>query len=105
MSWPHTVTIWNRSDDEKYTRAIVEGALWDDSRGVQLRKTVVSSDNGVTVLLPAGIAIRPNDRIIKGVVNTDVTRGSDLDKLGALFVSAVDTFDYGGLPHAEVTCK
>lgn len=104
MTWPHTVTLWSRGEDETYTRCIIGGCLWQDKRGVQLRKTGTTSDNGVVVFLPAGAEAKPKDRIIKGEVVADVCTGKDLDKLGALFITAADTFDYG-LAHVEVTCK
>lgn len=104
MKWPHTVTLWSRGEDETYTRRIIGGCLWQDSRGVQLRKTGTTSDNGVVVFLPPGVSVKPGDRIIKGESETEAVKGSELDKLGALLITAADTFDYG-LEHVEVTCK
>lgn len=104
MIWPHTVTLWSRAEDETYTRRVINGCLWQDRRGVQLRKTGATSDNGVVVYLPAGVDVKPKDRIMKGEVLAEARTGKDLDKLGALLITAADTFDYG-LAHVEVTCK
>lgn len=104
MNWPHTITLWSRGKDETYTRQVIAGCLWQDRRGAQIRKTGATSDNGVVVFLPSGVCAKPGDRIIKGENAAEAEKGSDLDKLGALLVTAADTFDYG-LAHVEVTCK
>ena len=104
MDWPHTVTLWSRGESETYTRQVIEHCLWLDKRGVQLRKTGASAENGVVVFLPAGTTAKPQDRIIKGENTTEAVKGSDLDKIRALLITAADTFDFG-LRHVEVTCK
>lgn len=107
MKWPHTVTLWSRSDDETYTSRVLDGALWIDSRGAQLRKTGETSANGVEVYLPLvdGLTIRPDDFMARGKVDADVKTARELNNLGALRVSAADRLDFGGLPHWEVTCR
>lgn len=107
MRWPHTTTLWSRADDETYTSRVIEGALWQDSRGAQLRKTGESAANGVEVFLPLtdGLVIRPDDFMARGAVAGGVKTAKDLIALGALRVSTADTLDFGGLPHWEVTLK
>lgn len=106
--FPHTITIWNRSDDEKYTRVTVRG-LWEDNRGVQLRKTGVSSDNGIFVVIPVsgvpdGFSVRAKDYMAQGDIDLAPKSAKDLQSV-AVLVSAVDRLDFGGLPHWEVTGK
>lgn len=106
--FPHTITIWNRSDDEKYTRVTVRG-LWEDNRGVQLRKTGVSSDNGIFVVIPVigtpeGFSVRAKDYMAQGDIDLAPKSAKDLQNV-AVLVSAVDRLNFGGLPHWEVTGK
>lgn len=110
MNLPHTVTIWNRSKEETYTRTTMNGVLWEDNRGAQLRKTGVSSDNGVFVLIPfavcpPGFAVQPQDYILLGMSDLSPRSSKDLLAAGAVLVSAVDRLDMCGLPHWEVTGK
>lgn len=107
MKWPHTVTLWSRSDGETYTRRVLDGALWVDSRGAQLRRTGETPANGVAVYLPLrdGLTIRPDDFLARGAVDADVQTARELNALGALRIRAADTLDFGGLPHWEVTCE
>lgn len=110
MMFPHTITVWSRSRDETYSRTVVRGVLWEDNRGVQLRKTGVSSENGIMVIvptasLPPGFAIRPKDWMILGVSSVEPASAKELSEAGAVTVSAADLLDCGGLPHWEVTGK
>ncbi len=110
MRLPHTVTVWNRSDEETYTRTTIDGVLWEDNRGVQLRKTGVSADNGVFVLIPFsacpdGFTIRPQDFMLPGASGLSPSSAKDLLAAGAVMVAAADRLDAGGLPHWEVTGK
>lgn len=108
MKLPHTVTIWNRSDDETYTRTTISGVLWEDNRGIQLRKTGVSSDNGVFVLIPFdvcpnGFTVKPHDFMLQGASLLSPSSSKELIAAGAIIVSAADRLDVGNLPHWEVT--
>ena len=110
MSLPHIITVWNRSADETYTRTVIRGVLWEDGRGVQLRKTNVASDNGIIVIIPLlvvpeGFAIQPKDWMLRGDSTLEPKRASELLAAGAVMVSAADRLDFGGLPHWEVTGK
>jgi hypothetical protein len=108
MKLPHTITVWNRSDGEAYTRTVLSGVLWEDNRGVQLRKTAASAENGVFVLIPfdvcpPGFSLRPLDFMARGGVPLDPRSAKDLLAAGAVQVTAADRLDAGGLPHWEVT--
>lgn len=108
MRLPHTVTVWNRSDEETYTRTVLSGVLWEDSRGVQLRKTGVSADNGIFVLIPfdvcpPGFSLGPKDFMARGEVAVQPELAKDLLAAGAVQITAADRLDAGGLPHWEVT--
>lgn len=102
MKWPHTVTVWRRTG-EVYRREVLDGVLWQESRGSQLRRGAATADNGVEVLLPRAAGIAPGDWMAKGDVSGSVQTAKDIAALGGLRVAAVDVFDFGGLPHVEVT--
>lgn len=108
--FPHTVTVWNRLGDETYTRTVIACAYWEDNRGAMLRRTGVSSDNGIVVLIPffaapSGFSTRPGDWMARGASALDPKTARDLQAAGAVRVTAADRLDFGGLPHWEVTCK
>lgn len=108
MKLPHTITVWNRDGKESYTRAVINGVLWEDCRGVQLRKTGVSADNGIFVLIPfesaaPGFSIRAKDWMMRGDIAIEPQSSGELSQAGAVLVAAVDKLDFGGLPHWEVT--
>lgn len=110
MRLPHKVTVWNRSDDEKYTRIVIDGVLWEDNRGAQLRKTGISSDNGIFVLIPFAstpedFCVRAQDWMAQGDIAVDPKSSKELVAAGATLISAIDKLDCGGLPHWEVTGK
>lgn len=105
--FPHTVTVWNRSDDETYTRTVIACAYWEDNRGAMLRRTGVSSDNGIVVLIPfsavsSDFTVRPGDWMARGASVLDPKTARDLQAAGAVRVTAADRLDFGGLPHWEV---
>ncbi|MCQ5130299.1 hypothetical protein NE562_11555 [Butyricicoccus faecihominis] len=105
-----TITVWNRSDDETYTRVLIEGAYWEDNRGVQLRKTGVSPDNGIFVIIPMesapeGFSVCAQDYMMQGDVPLQPKSAKELLAAGAVMVSAADRLGFGGLPHWEVTGK
>lgn len=108
--FPHTITVWHRSDDETYTRIVITGAYWEDNRGVQLRKTSVSSANGILVIIPTasapnGFSIRAQDFMLLGDSALEPKSAKELLAAGAVMVAAVDALTFGGLPHWEVTGK
>ena len=110
MKLPHKITVWNRSDDEKYTRVVIDGVYWEENRGAQMRKTNMSADNGIFVLIPfavvrPGFAIRAKDWIALDDVQIEAKQASDFKDTGAVMVSAVDKYACGGMPHWEVTGK
>lgn len=110
MNFPHTITIWNRSDDEQYTRVVIKHAYWEDNRGVQLRKTGVSAENGIFVIIPVGsvpvgFTIRAQDFMLLGASELKPKSAKDLQAAGAVMVSTADALTFGGLPHWEVTGK
>lgn len=106
--FPHTITVWSRSEDETYTRTVIHGVLWGDNRGVQLRKNGVSADNGITVIIPLSalperFAVRPQDWMSKGEHDLQPASAGELAAAGAVMVSAVDCCDFGDLANWEVT--
>ena len=110
MTFPHTITVWNRTDNGIYTRVIIHNAYWEDNRGVQLRKTGVSSANGILVIIPVqsapeGFAIRAQNFMLLGESMFEPQSAKELLATGAVMAAAVDALTFGGLPHWEVTGK
>lgn len=99
--WPHTVTIWHRDAEERYTAEVVTGCLWEDRRGEQLRKTGATAANGIKLYLPIEKAIAAGDYVARGAVHGDVNTAKDIMALGGLRVAAADRLDFGSLPHTE----
>ena len=97
--WPHTVTIWRRGADESYTAEVVNGCLWEDRRGEQLRK------NGVKVYMPITAAIQAGDYAAKGEGYGAVRTAKDIVALGGLRVSEADRLDFGRLSHVEAVME
>ena len=103
--WPHTVTIWRRGADESYTAEVVNGCLWEDRRGEQLRKTGASASNGVKVYMPITAAIQAGDYAAKGEGYGAVRTAKDIVAMGGLRVSEADRLDFGRLSHVEAVME
>ena len=103
--WPHTVTIWRRGADESYTAEVVNGCLWEDRRGEQLRKTGASASNGVKVYMPITTAIQAGDYAAKGEGYGAVRTAKDIVAMGGLRVSEADRLDFGRLSHVEAVME
>lgn len=133
--FPHTVTVYNKyteSNVEKWRRTVLSGVFWDSSKGATVRKTGVSSADGLMLIIPMNVTV-PSDRqyvkpkewtalsdkteswtlqngdtVILGDISYEVVRSSK-ELLGyddVLTISNVDTRDYGGgMAHWEVSGK
>lgn len=91
-------------------RTVITSVYWEDNRGVQLRKTGVSSANGILVIIPVqsapeGFAIRAQDFMMLGQSALEPQSAKELLAAGAVVAAAVDALTFGGLPHWEVTGK
>lgn len=127
--FPHTVTIYNKymaGQEERWQRTVLRGVFWDSSKGAQLRKAVVASADGLTLIIPQSVlsgyakpkawaaltdkagrwTMQSGDIVIKGDVAHEVVRLTK-ELLGyddLLTITAVDSREYGGgMAHWEVT--
>ncbi len=133
--FPHTVTVYNKYLDagtEKWQRTVLKGVFWDSSKGATVRKTGVSSADGLMLLIPMGVTVpsgrqytRPKewavltdktgywtlqsgDTVILGEIGYEVVKSSKelLAYDDVLNISNVDTRSYGGnQSHWEVSGK
>lgn len=127
--FPHTVTIYNKDQKEQYHRKVIKGVFWDSSKGATVRKTGVSSADGLQLIIPfsadksylkpkewlaledksSNWTLQPRDIVILGDIDYEVIKSSsELSKLydDVLTISNVDTRDYGGdMSHFEVSGK
>ncbi|HWQ76558.1 MAG TPA: DUF6751 family protein [Syntrophomonas sp.] len=129
--FPHTVTVYNKYLDgttEKWQRTVLRGVFWDSSKGAVVRKTGVSSADGLMLLIPMAIpgyvkpkawaaladktgtwTLQSGDIVILGAIDYDVVKSSkELQQQydDVMTVTNVDTRDYGsGMRHWEVSGK
>ncbi len=128
--FPHTVTIYNKYLDaatEKWQRTVLRGVFWDSSKGAVVRKTGVSSADGLMLIIPMSITgyvkpkewtalsdrtgswtLKSGDTVILGNISYEVVRSSkELQQFDdVLTISNVDTRNFGGgMSHFEVLGK
>ncbi len=128
--FPHTVTVYNKytnAGTEKWKRIVLSGVFWDSSKGSVIRKTGVSSADGLMLIIPMSIkgykkpkewatlpdkigfwTLQSGDTIILGDIACEVVRSSkELQQFDdVLTISNIDTRKYGSsMDHWEVTGK
>lgn len=133
MMFPHTVTIYNKYKEEateKWKKTVIQGVFWNSSKGATIRKTGVSSADGVQLIIPFTAdknksyvkpqefarmsdksrhwTLQSKDVVIMGNINYEVVKSSSelaqFDDM--IIISNVDTRDFGGnLAHWEVSGK
>ncbi len=129
--FPHTVTVYNKYLDgktEKWQRTVLRGVFWDSSKGAVVRKTGVSSADGLMLMIPMSIpgytkpkewaaledkagswTLQSGDTVILGEIDYEVVKSSsELARQfdDVLVISNVDTRNYGGgMSHFEVSGK
>ncbi|WP_206460235.1 hypothetical protein [Anaerovorax sp. IOR16] len=129
--FPHTVTIYNRDKDEHYHRTVIEGVIWNSSKGAVVRKTGVSSADELQLIIPLASdkekaylkprewekltdktghwTLQPKDIVILGEIEYEVVKsGSELSKLydDVLTINNIDTRKFGSdMDHWEVSGK
>ena len=129
--FPHTVTIYNKYPNhtpEKWQRTVLSGVFWDSSKGAAVRKTGVSSVDGLQLIIPMHIkgyvkpkawaaleektgtwTLQSGDTVVLGYKDYDIVRSSnELQQRfdDVLVISNVDIRNYGGdMSHWEVTGK
>lgn len=134
MMFNDTVTVYNRCSGngaDQYLRTVVKGVHAESSRGAMLKKTGISADNGVTVIVPKGAdaqgktfadsltwqnaedkttlwTLQDGDKIVFGTADYDIAKtAAELFKQynDVYTVTAVDFNGFGALAHWEVTAK
>ena len=109
MNFPHTITIYHRTESSgavTWKRKTVSGVLWEDLQGMTLRKTGITPEDKAQVYIPIAseATVSEKDIIVKGVCDKVIEKSSKEIPEG-LYVTAVETFDYGKLQHWRVTAK
>lgn len=128
--FPHTVTVYNKYLDsgiEKWQRTVLKGVFWDSSKGAVVRKTGVTSADGLRLIIPMTVkgymkpkewaalpdktgfwTLQSGDTVILGDIAREVVKSSkELQQFDdVMVISNVDTRKYGSdMDHWEVTGK
>lgn len=109
MMFPHYMTIYHRTEESgsvTWSRSVLKGVLWEDLAGIVLRKTGINPEDRAQVYIPmrSGIEISEKDIIVKGVCLKTIEKSSKEIPEG-LYVTTVETYDYGNLKHWRVTAR
>ena len=109
--FPHTITLYHQTmtdGAQTWLRFVISGVLWEENAGSTMRKTGVTSTDGITVYIPMtaeNIQIADGDMILKGASDYEIIK-STKEQANAHRVSNVDIKDFGGsMAHYEVTAK
>src|SRR5699024_10504493 len=117
------ITIYNKYYDkatrlDKYQRTVLKGVFLDERKGYNRLKSGLESADEVLVLIPFSVTVNrqylspmefqkvenkenyftiaEEDRLVKGIVDTEITLPKDLDKEHEAYtITTVDTHDYG----------
>lgn len=128
--FPHTITIYNRDKEEYYHRSVIHGVFWNSSKGAVARKTGISIDDGLQLIIPFDAAqgdvytkpkewieladktghwtLQPKDIVILGEIEYEVVKSSKelLQFDDVLTISNIDTRDFcTDMDHWEVSGK
>ena len=104
--FPHNITLYHQTTESgSYARSVVNGVLWEDLKGLSIRKHGIASDDRAQIYIPMGsVEPKEGDLVVKGEISTVITKAKDLPQ--ALIITAVETYDYGGSQkHWRVTAK
>lgn len=117
-----TITIYNKTDEDRYFRTVIKGVFWDSSEGATTRKTGKESADGVQIIIPLcgrtdylkpkewerstahGWTAKAGDLVVLGEDVPEITSIRDLrDVDDVVIVTHVDWRDYAGdMAHLEV---
>lgn len=104
MNFPHYMTIYHK-DGDTWTRTVIRGVLWENLAGILLRKTGTAAEDKAQVYIPMpNIEVAEKDIIVKGICTKEIQKSSKEIPEG-LYVTTVETFDYGNLKHWRVTAR
>lgn len=93
---------------DKWKPKQVIGVFWDNCKGANVKKSGMETADSVVVFIPLAnmIAIKVGDYIVKGLVEDEVTKITDLEKKyqDVHVVTKVDKKDFGSasMRHWEV---
>lgn len=105
MMFPHIMTVYHRTEDGMWNRTVIEGVLWEDLTGMMLRKTGITPEDKVQVYIPMpNEEITEKDIIVKGICDKTIAKSSKEIPEG-LYVTTIETYDYGNLKHWRVTAR
>ncbi len=96
-------TLYSKVYDEAirldvWKRSVIDKALWIDSKGINVKKAGLESADSVNVYVPdVSLSFKVGDYIVKGVIDDEVTRITDLEKKysDCHVITKVDKKDYG----------
>lgn len=109
MMFPHDMTLYHRTEEDgavSWSRMVLTNVLWEDLAGIVLRKAGTKPEDKAMVYIPMqdGVEIKEKDIIVKGICLKEITKSSKEIPEG-LYVTTVETFDYGSLQHWRVTAR
>ncbi len=108
MMFPHEMTLYHRTEEDgavKWSRSVVQGVLWENLASITLRKTGITPEDKVQVYIPMpGAEVSEKDIIVKGICDTQIQKSSKEIPDG-MYVTSVETYDYGNLKHWRVTAR
>mgnify|MGYP000937118052 CR=1 FL=1 len=129
--FPHTVTVYNKYKDgttEKWQRTILYGVLWDAVKGAIIRRTGVTSADGLQLIIPmagrrgyrppkewGGLTdksgcwtLQSGDTVALGALEYEIAKSSsELKEFDhVLTITSVDTKNFGsGMDYFEISAK
>lgn len=126
------ITIYNKYLDKEdrldaYKRTVIKNVFWDESKATNRLQSGLIDVDKVLALIPfenldmslyrppkefdgeeGTFTFQSGDRIVKGEINLEITKTTDLDrKYEAFTISSVDKKDFGSknMRHFEIGAK
>jgi hypothetical protein len=137
MNTNSDMTIYNKYYDKvnketTWRRTVLSGVFWEGSIGVSLAKKGLNPNDSIIIYVPFHVStnkkfaspkkfmelsneevadwftIQPGDRIVQGIVEDEITKSTDLDRIHQAYtITNVDCRNFGSLDmrHWEVGAK
>jgi hypothetical protein len=113
MYAPHSMTWYTGSlvnNAMTYTRQVVEGVMWEESKAANVIKSGSMEADRVRVYVPdIAVGFKVGDYLVKGVVANEITTSFKIADLLKLYphsvkITSVDLKDYGfsGMQHIQI---
>ena len=100
--FPHSLTVYHRTEDDTYVRNIVDGAYWYGPKNTALNGRGMDENHSTTVVIPiessrqACVNVAPGDYVLKGSDGPEIESITELGGYKNLItVSSVDVNDVG----------